>query len=844
MKPWLKIILTTFLGVLLLMAIVSVSISVWYGKQLKNMLLHYLNQHLLTKIEIRGSMDIQLWRNFPYASLVAEEVVIHGSEPHAEKTLASVNKLYFLISLYDLIRQQWNIASIHIEKGTITLYKSGQGDSNFRLTKETVADTTADGIVFRVNHARLKEVVIEYIDESSDVRMDFTVSQATLRGNLNKEQLSVDAELHSHINELTLKHQTYLPGKKIVIKGSIQIDTDHHHYRFQAKQMLIEGTALRAGGFIALPKKGLHLGMHIYAPHAKLTDVIQLLPEHYTQSIRSWQLKGNINAEVHINGTLDESSNPAVKAQVQLTGGSFPIKSIQAEARDLSASIIFHNGPEQNNRTSVISFDNIRAVIAGKEVRGNINIKNFDNPIVHANYNGQLDLALFQPFLIKDTSISLKGLIQVKELQLTADINSLRKLSHPDKLDIRAILEAHDIKTTTKQQTILLHRSDIVINNQLLSLKQGQLSMLGADMQLELNLHNWKQYLFALTHPEYSANNRLHIDADLSANYFNWKAWYDFFSLQHDSSPDSENKRPNINRLQAANLDGTARVSIAHAVYNKFNARQLSAQLNFTPNQIFLHNGSFLAAAGTCDVKGYFAFKDHRLETNFSLVAQNTALKEIFEGFDNFGQSYLTHQHIDGKITASIQVSSVWHNGIFDKDAFYTYADLKIENGKLTDFKALESLARFIEIEELRNIRFGTLKNIIEIKHQTITFPKMLITSSALSLSASGTHTFNGHIDYYIRLNLFDILGRKFSKRKHLFEFEEVDEDDFNLFLHITGTADKPIVKYDRSGLKEKLQQQKEAFRHYKEGNQKPYTRAKESQQWDTSQEPEYIEWD
>jgi hypothetical protein len=180
---------------------------------------------------------------------------------------------------------------------------------------------------------------------------------------------------------------------------------------------------------------------------------------------------------------------------------------------------------------------------------------------------------------------------------------------------------------------------------------------------------------------------------------------------------------------------------------------------------------------------------------------------------------------------------------VFDPNALYVYADIKIENGKLLNYKPLESLSRFIEMEELRHVRFGTLKNVIEIKNQTITIPKMLVSSNALSLSASGSQTFSGNINYFVQLNLFDVLGKKFGKRKQHYEFEEVDENEFNLFLHISGTTDKPIVKYDRSGMREKLKKQKEEFIQHKEGP-KSYNKIKESKQWETKEELEYIEWD
>ena len=78
-----------------------------------------------------------------------------------------------------------------------------------------------------------------------------------------------------------------------------------------------------------------------------------------------------------------------------------------------------------------------------------------------------------------------------------------------------------------------------------------------------------------------------------------------------------------------------------------------------------------------------------------------------------------------------------------DLEKLSAEVDLKIENGELNNVESMKSLSRFIDLKELENIRFETLKNKLEIKNKKISMPKMEILSSALNLTAYGTHTFN-----------------------------------------------------------------------------------------------------
>jgi hypothetical protein len=136
-----------------------------------------------------------------------------------------------------------------------------------------------------------------------------------------------------------------------------------------------------------------------------------------------------------------------------------------------------------------------------------------------------------------------------------------------------------------------------------------------------------------------------------------------------------------------------------------------------------------------------------------------------------------------------------------DLDKLYTDADLTIENGELLNMEALKCLSRFTKLKDLDDVRFATLKNQIEIKNQAISFPKMEINSSAINITAAGKHTFSNAIDYKVKLALAQLLfdKAKNAKRENE-EFGEVADDGLgrvNLWLSMTGTVDKPVIKYD-----------------------------------------------
>ena len=134
---------------------------------------------------------------------------------------------------------------------------------------------------------------------------------------------------------------------------------------------------------------------------------------------------------------------------------------------------------------------------------------------------------------------------------------------------------------------------------------------------------------------------------------------------------------------------------------------------------------------------------------------------------------------------------------------------LAIEQGRLMNFKPLESLSKYVEVSELKDIKFSHLHCSFDIKNQIITLPRTNLKNSALNIEFWGKHTFINEIDYHIKLLLSELLTSKKRANKQLDEeLEFVEHDPENrrcVYLLMTGTVDNPIIKYDRKGLKQKI---------------------------------------
>ena len=78
--------------------------------------------------------------------------------------------------------------------------------------------------------------------------------------------------------------------------------------------------------------------------------------------------------------------------------------------------------------------------------------------------------------------------------------------------------------------------------------------------------------------------------------------------------------------------------------------------------------------------------------------------------------------------------------------------DVKVLNGRLKNYGPMLALSDYMGDKNLRNIRFDTLQNHLDINKGAINIPSMTIESSIGHMELSGTHDYNQNIDYYLRI--------------------------------------------------------------------------------------------
>ena len=191
-------------------------------------------------------------------------------------------------------------------------------------------------------------------------------------------------------------------------------------------------------------------------------------------------------------------------------------------------------------------------------------------------------------------------------------------------------------------------------------------------------------------------------------------------------------------------------------------------------------------------------------------TVDDVSLPELFSTYQDFGQSLLRHEHLQGALSTAGSLAMSWDlGGGWHGEQFTASLETQIRHGRLQGLEAFDDMANYLAEHRLmaplvdpndlrgrlKDIEFLPIRQHIEVSQRRVDLPKTLIESSAMNLSVEGVYTFDHLMDYTIGFALRDL-------RASASDAVGVMEDDglgSQFFLNMSGPVSEPVYSYDRA---------------------------------------------
>ena len=764
-----------FYFLLALLFIFSTIVGYFYTKQdwIKNKTVEQLNLYLNAKVSV-GEIGFSLFSHFPYASVVFNNVTINASN-----NCKDLNAPYFLKSKLIIIDFNWysifeneiKIRKINFENGSVNIWEKN-GEENYQVFKKSdgAGKLSLDKIVI---HNFLVNISIP------ENKISLALHNAKIKGDFYKDIYDLNIEANGSFFDSEILGFVKTGSKKFACKGKL-ISESNKKFTTKNLDFNLGNLKLKANGFIELLlEKQLAIELDISTNKASLSNLSAMVPILKTVNNNLVQ-KGEVKVKVKLSGNTLTKKGIEIKGNLNFENGY--VEQQKVFIKDLKCKgdfILFSKSKEW-------SFFNLN-------FSGNTNVGSFKG-------NGKING-------VENNFKSKLNLVGNHPLESASLLFEFPYINNP-KGELRYNVIAN-IWETNKIRTITIE-GNVAAKNVKGELKNG------LPFSLDELFVDFNSSSFAI-----STKNLVCSDNDVSAN-LNIKSNADFSELEANGKLTS--KQINVTTLEKIILffnEGTSKVS--RSFLGKFKMevatikREKLLATNFSSNLI-LDGSTIKANEIKMETTGGKAEGEILIYTKIpvkvsgNFKAENIDISKLFYSLNNFDQNIITNKNIYGTVNGNGKFSFALNkNNKVDEATILAESDVLIKDGKLKDFLPLFSLSKFIELDELKEIKFSELKNTIQISNRKVVIPKMDISTSVLNFKMAGIHTFDNEIDYHFELFLKELLAKKWKakQRKNIDEeFGFVVEDEnrgSKLFITMKGNANNPKISYDKLAGREEI---------------------------------------
>ncbi len=810
---WTKRILAG-LGILIVLVIAFFFTVIYiYEDEVKQYAIEQLNKNLKVPVKVKAEdIELTLWDQFPMASLRFNDVLIpdYLSE-NGQDTMMYAKHIYLSFDFWDMMGGNYKVQTVSMEDALINLKINKKGEGNYDIFKEDTLAQEDSKFSFALKEVKGSNISIAYIDSMSNQVYSGHASQINFSGDFSETvyDLKVNAKLKA--KRIKSGGVTFIKNKDATVDLKMNIDRTKNKYLIQKGDVNIEELLFSVTGNYIDQADSSSIDLDIKGKNIDLASAITILPKEYMSTLEKYKAKGLVVFEAKIKGEINESTTPRTSATFYLQGGSLTELNTKTSISDLSFDGFFDS---DTLGTSILYLDDIKGKIDVGQINGQVKVENLETPKVMVSSFGSIDLKLLKDFIQNENIETMSG-------QADFDLHFIGQ-SEPDDFKIvkskgEFSFKNASLKLPSSALTYSQIYGELILNQNDAAITNFHGFIEDSDFRLDGAIKNLIPYIV-------SSEEVLTIEADLRTE----KLTLDNILKATEKSPDeaftNENAEPFV---FPDNIHLNLKSQIDNLYYGKFDATEVNGIVKLYDRKLSTENVSFVANKGfyTCDLS-FAQNPDYSFVWKTNLSAYEIDIEDFFLEMDNFGQQYLTNEHIKGKGNVDLDMAVIVNNDFtIDEKTLVAECQLNVKKGQLLDQPSLLEIGDYFDEnnlvkvvvdtkklkKKLQSVKFSDLENTITIKDSKIYIPKMTLETNVLDLNLSGVHGFNDSIDYHFDFRLRKIL---YSNKKQE-EFGPLVDDGLGakLFLHMYGHLDDPQYELDseekHEEIKKNIQEEK-----------------------------------
>ena len=402
-------------SLLTLMIITTLVINFFFKDQIIRYVLSQLENQTNARISI-GKIDFSIWRQFPNASIVCDNVYAQSSNQFktlrelADKkdTLLVADRIFLELNMLKLIKGEYQLKRLNIKNGTLKLLIDSEGNANYDILKKSEKPSGKE-FKLELNDLLLINTVLVCDNLKSGVKFRGIASRLNIKGNFKAQTYDLQIQSDLFANYLIINDNNYLIRKPLELDFNLLVD--NKHYQIKDAKFRINKLQFFASGDFNLGDEN-RLDIYVTGHKLDLSQVMEALPDRFRTQLTDYSGRGQTALTLTVKGKVGKNINPKVDLKVSLKNGVITQNIANIQLHNINLQATFNNGLSRNSLSSVIKINKLAANLGSGTISGSIIIENLNQPEINLNFNSKLELKELKEFFKIETLEKLTGSVE------------------------------------------------------------------------------------------------------------------------------------------------------------------------------------------------------------------------------------------------------------------------------------------------------------------------------------------------------------------------------------------------------------------------------------------------
>lgn len=731
MKYIKRILLSLLILLVLIGATVFVTIT-FYKKELSQLLTETLKTNYGLELKVED-VKVSLFSNWPHASVKLKNVEIKSElNKAANETLLKAGSLSLSFDIRKMLNKQFVLRYVSLSDAEINLVRHSDGSRNFEFKKQiTDSNATPSAITFEVKEVSIRNAKFRFLNQQRGQRIAVNFMDVAVALKQYSDGLEAEIDGKTLVEELLFnpKNGAFLKNTRTILHLQINYIKDTKTLCvYPPSHVEIEGHPYRVTSLIDLgePKR---LALQIASEKVKAERVAALLTPKIRNVLSNFEVKRPVDAKILLVVNLGQREEPVILAEINghdcdlaIGKSKIPYSGLHFRGRIISLDSSRHRGDAEHAR---ILFDQLKGRVYDFPFTATVSVINFTDPQIAIDASLLIEAQKIKFDVAKNFELKGSALATMRYNGPAAKLNKEEFLEAPMKLNAYLLFNNLSYKEVDRPYVYTVN-GKANLNNHDLRFDNLSLATNIAKANIKGRAENFVPYVLGLTK--------------------GFKASLDATTEELNLNPllSVTERKPDENEKSAGNGKMTKKINDSWFEFQvnlfakRLTVRKVEAQ-NATVNLFYKNNFLEIRSlnVSTCDgrIAAKGAIRDFN-KINADVSIQNVNVKKLFDQFENFGQSAIGSQNlqgtffVDGKFKVDLDEKMEFIGSTMLGDA-----KLKLLNGHLVNYEPIQKISNFIfKNRDFNDVSFTELNETFKIRGYEMEIDELEIGSNVLNL--------------------------------------------------------------------------------------------------------------